>query len=326
MAILNNVEITVSSDGKPVQEYQPPTDDREALKACSPFPNSPIVVKYIEATPGAHFQIEYQVTGDQQFGRADALALYTDIDGKALRSPIVSKETYGFSKGHSSSRFTAIKKGAETGYGSQTMLSLFYRRELSRTGQESDGTMADLKKKYGDVGTIIVKVMRVRRGQKLATAAFLPQFEREIPEKVLKGQSVDTGAHLGQPKPSEAGDVYSGEQVDKEPCAVLIFLYRSKKALQTLDVIPRSPSPIPLEERDPDTLTREEAVELLRRQRAEAEAAKKVQIKKKESEEDLRKSAIKREATDESDDEVVMIAPPERKKARKDQTVIELSD
>ncbi|KAG9775160.1 hypothetical protein KCU88_g5185, partial [Aureobasidium melanogenum] len=282
MAILNNVEITVASDGQPVREYQPPADDREALHACKLFPNSPTVVKYIEATPGAQFQIEYRMTGQKTFGdsEADSLTLRTFIDGGYVPSPVRLK--------------------AEP---------------------EFDGTMADMQKKYGHVGTIRVEVTRTRRVPEGVTRSHLPRFDNEVPEKVLKGQSVDTRACLGQPKPSEAKQLHHGVLVDKEPCAVLIFLYRSKKALQALDVISRSPTPIPLEERDPDTLTREEAVEL-----AEAEAAKTVRIKEK-SEEDLRKfSALKREATDESDDEVVMIAPPERKKARKEQTVIELSD
>ncbi|KAL2408236.1 hypothetical protein ABEF95_002531 [Exophiala dermatitidis] len=293
MAILDDVLITVSSDGKEVGEYQPPADDREALNARKLFPNSPTVVKYIEATPGAQFQIEYRVTGRKAFGdsEADSLTLRTFIDGGYVPSPVRLK--------------------AEP---------------------EFDGTMADMQKKYGHVGTIRVEVTRMRRVPERVTRSHLPRFDNEVPEKVLKGQSVDTRACLGQPKPSEAKQLHHGVLVDKEPCAVLIFLYRSKSSypkstgitppLGALSVIPRSPTPIPLEERDPDTLTREEAVEL-----AEAEAAKTVRIKKEKSEEDLRKfSAIKREATDESDDEVVMIAPPERKKACKDQTVIELSD
>ncbi|KAJ4509008.1 hypothetical protein HRR86_007558 [Exophiala dermatitidis] len=350
MAILNNVEITVASDGQPVREYQPPADDREALNACKLFPNSPTVVKYIEATPGGQFQIRYLLTGHQSFEGADYLSLDTAIDGQDIRSPAVLKESYISRKGDSWSRYEDVVEGAETGSRSKTTLSPFYWRELSRTGPESDWPMAYMKKKYENVETITVEVTRMRRVQKSATRLALPIFEQEIPEKVLKGQAVDTGAHLGKSKrPSHRTTLLRGEAVGK-PCAVFIFLYRSKssypksegllharntliysstraEALQALGVIPRSPSPIPLEERDPDTLTREEAVELLRRQRAEAEAAEMVQIKKEESEDDTRQfSTMKRSATDESDDEMVMIAPPERKKARKEQTVIELSD
>ncbi|KAJ4540446.1 hypothetical protein HRR83_009553 [Exophiala dermatitidis] len=179
--------------------------------------------------------------------------------------------------------------------------------------------MAYMKKKYENVETITVEVTRMRRVQKSATRLALPIFEQEIPEKVLKGQAVDTGAQSKSSYPKSEGLLHARN--------TLIYSSTRAEALQALGVIPRSPSPIPLEERDPDTLTREEAVELLRRQRAEAEAAEMVQIKKEESEDDTRQfSTMKRSATDESDDEMVMIAPPERKKARKEQTVIELSD
>jgi len=45
-------------------------------------------------------------------------------------------------------------------------------------------------------------------------------------------------------------------------------------ALQSLLVIPRSPSPVPLEDRDVDSLSQEEMRELLRRQRQRGEAAR----------------------------------------------------
>ncbi|KAJ4540447.1 hypothetical protein HRR83_009554 [Exophiala dermatitidis] len=133
MAILNNVEITVASDGQPVREYQPPADDREALNACKLFPNSPTVVKYIEATPGGQFQIRYLLTGHQSFEGADYLSLDTAIDGQDIRSPAVLKESYISRKGDSWSRYEDVVEGAETGSRSKTTLSPFYWRELSRS-------------------------------------------------------------------------------------------------------------------------------------------------------------------------------------------------
>lgn len=46
-----------------------------------------------------------------------------------------------------------------------------------------------------------------------------------------------------------------------------VMLTNTTAALQSLLLIPRSPSPVPLEERDVDTLSAEEMRELLRRQR-----------------------------------------------------------
>jgi hypothetical protein len=48
--------------------------------------------------------------------------------------------------------------------------------------------------------------------------------------------------------------------------------------LQTLYLIPRSPSPIPLEDRPEGDLTREELLELLRRQKVEIHVSIKTQV------------------------------------------------
>ena len=74
----------------------------------------------------------------------------------------------------------------------------------------------------------------------------------------------------------------AGDCIDAHPLAVFIFEYRSKSkfypstglhqlivedALQILGVLPRTPEPVPLEERDPETLTPAEMLELIRRQK-----------------------------------------------------------
>lgn len=58
-------------------------------------------------------------------------------------------------------------------------------------------------------------------------------------------------------------------------------------SLQSLLIIPRSPSPVPLEERDVETLTPEEMRELLRRQRERDAASQNVK----------RERGVKRERT-----------------------------
>lgn len=49
--------------------------------------------------------------------------------------------------------------------------------------------------------------------------------------------------------------------------ALYSFRYRSKEALQSMYLIPRTPEPIPLEDRPIEDLTAEEMRELLRRQK-----------------------------------------------------------
>lgn len=70
------------------------------------------------------------------------------------------------------------------------------------------------------------------------------------------------------------------------PFATYTFKYRSHRDLQIEGIIPRSPSPVPLEERDPETLTAEEARELVRIQRQQLQDRAKVKKEKREREED----------------------------------------
>lgn len=56
--------------------------------------------------------------------------------------------------------------------------------------------------------------------------------------------------------------------VAEEDIATFVFRYRSKSALQAEGIIPRTPSPTPLEERPLEELNQEELRELLRRHRA----------------------------------------------------------
>ncbi|KAI4728035.1 hypothetical protein E4T49_04157 [Aureobasidium sp. EXF-10728] len=75
-----------------------------------------------------------------------------------------------------------------------------------------------------------------------------------------------------------------------------------KGDLQTLYLIPRSPSPVSLEDRPEESLNREELLELLRRQKArqEEQIAIKKELKRERIEDD--------ESNDESNDELVVVS------------------
>ncbi|KAK3109769.1 hypothetical protein LTR53_016612 [Teratosphaeriaceae sp. CCFEE 6253] len=67
----------------------------------------------------------------------------------------------------------------------------------------------------------------------------------------------------------------------RTPFATFTFKYRSRRDLQIEGVIARSPSPVPLEDRDPDSLTAEEARELVRLMRARRDAQVRVKQEKR---------------------------------------------
>ncbi|KAF2766061.1 hypothetical protein EJ03DRAFT_330451 [Teratosphaeria nubilosa] len=70
-----------------------------------------------------------------------------------------------------------------------------------------------------------------------------------------------------------------------KPFISAIYKYRSRRDLQIESIISRSPSPVPLEERDPDDLSPEEARELVRRLRERQVEVKKEATHEKRSRE-----------------------------------------
>lgn len=127
MAILNNIDISVSSDGKTVQEYQPSADDDGALNAHLSSGGRSSIVKYIEAIPGANFQIDYVVQGTQEFDKADYFAFHTYVDGQSIHSPVMAKDSY--EKTHPR-YFSSRKPGREFYDGSKWSMRPFYWKEL----------------------------------------------------------------------------------------------------------------------------------------------------------------------------------------------------
>ncbi|OBW63611.1 MAG: Uncharacterized protein AUREO_063230 [Aureobasidium pullulans] len=83
--------------------------------------------------------------------------------------------------------------------------------------------------------------------------------------------------------------------------------------LQNLCLIPRSPSPIPLEDRPEESLSREELIELLRRQkvRQEEQAAIKQELKRERTQDD------------DSDDDLMIISSRRHAKSFKSSTNVD---
>ena len=97
--------------------------------------------------------------------------------------------------------------------------------------------------------------------------------------------------------------------------------------LQTEGIIARSPSPAPLECRDPSSLSHEEAFELVRRLRArEAEALHKKVKAKMEKGTKRGRTATSESSGNSGDDEIVVTEESNRSKRAKATEVIDLSD
>ncbi|KAI9714708.1 MAG: hypothetical protein M1828_001137 [Chrysothrix sp. TS-e1954] len=110
-----------------------------------------------------------------------------------------------------------------------------------------------------------------------------------IPEKALKGHAKDLTLDFGPAK--RAGSKQQRRAVSdlaETPFAKYRFRYLSKAALQSLLIIPRTPPPVPLEDRPVDELSPDQLRELVLRSRAKTSQVKnEVQIRgvKREAEE-----------------------------------------
>ncbi|ROT43266.1 hypothetical protein SODALDRAFT_34841 [Sodiomyces alkalinus F11] len=83
----------------------------------------------------------------------------------------------------------------------------------------------------------------------------VPDGSSELAEKALKGRAISHKAsHVngGYVRPPKAVNIT--KQIDKEPLAVFNFKYRSREALRSELVIPRSLSPNPVERTSPDRI------------------------------------------------------------------------
>ncbi|KAL1597399.1 hypothetical protein SLS59_007429 [Nothophoma quercina] len=89
------------------------------------------------------------------------------------------------------------------------------------------------------------------------------------------------------------------EKVDRGPFATFYFKYRSLHALQTLGIIPREPTPVPLEDRPGEDLSAEEFRELVKRLEDDKVAATKV---KKEHAKKRKRTISINDGSDATDD------------------------
>ncbi|KAK5212511.1 hypothetical protein LTR47_009830 [Exophiala xenobiotica] len=343
MAILGNLEVTISSGGNTLQEYDVDPGEVANIMSDSSIQPAATIVKYIEAIPGAEFQINSKITKRQDFGKADYLIFYTCVDGQKITSPVITGE-----KLDEQGCFAYTREGALSCEGAVWKMNPFRWKELSITDKPSIGSKANIMETYAQIGIIKVRFCRERiiiKNHQLSGVTF---SNEPIPEKALKGRAVDVGAGLGQARPAKFRDIIKGECIDKGPLAEFIFLYRSKHALQILDVLPQTPPPQPLEDKATDSLTFEEARTLVDRQKAGLEAASlEIETLKAQKEKAERKlgnivrslagvddvdetgpsSNSKPEAPGQSDaGERLHNAGPPRKRVKRESDIIDLSD
>ncbi|KAF2677306.1 hypothetical protein K458DRAFT_163912 [Lentithecium fluviatile CBS 122367] len=289
------LQVDVVVNGAPLQEYDDDEDE-----------DSPdTTTKYVEATSGANFEIRYSFgTG---FSAKHAVVTRVHVDGQYGEGHVIKLDEIF--------RFPRFLSGRREDLGDGYFQRKFRFAQLS-TDDSGLGQVEDaLMKKLKEIGTITVKFTWAMVN---GPSHYDPLKSKEIPkigtipEKALKGRAVSSQVVLGDRETIRPFTTVSTTDLDGgKPFATFKFKYRSRSALQSLLVIPRSPSPVPLEERDINTLNPEEMRELLKRQKEREEAARKIKTE-----------GVKREHTrdsvltvsgDEDDEEVSFVSEKRRK-------------
>ncbi len=109
MAVLGNLEVTISSQGNTLQEYYVDPGAVANILSGSSTQQAATVIKYIEATPKAEFQITYKTIGELDFGKADYIVFRTFVDGQRLTSPCVEQKDLDKQGYYACSRSGAVR-------------------------------------------------------------------------------------------------------------------------------------------------------------------------------------------------------------------------
>ncbi|KAG9525870.1 hypothetical protein KCU93_g5714, partial [Aureobasidium melanogenum] len=288
-----HVSVDIVVDGRPLPEYLD-EDDEDSISPTS-------TIKYVECVSGSRFAIRTDLTGMEfrHINGGDTVSVEYYLDGQKAGSSVMR-----FPLRHHSVSTRPSVRYREGGLWKERN---FMFADLVTS---EDVACTNPRPELRDLGTITVKLYHAILRKKHAAASQRHDSKKlnvgheAIHEKHLKGQAISHQASLGEAVSIGAISSFSTRHLG-DAFAVFSFRYRSRRDLQALCLIPRSPSPIPLEDRPEESLNREELLELLRRQKARQE--EQIQIKQE----------LKRERVedDDSDDELVVISsrPPTRK-------------
>lgn len=323
MAIIGPYNVSITVGGIELPEYDPP-EDEELDKSIQPDRQQ---TKYIEVTEGSEFGMKVRfIRGVDRVIGTHGICL--TLDGQwELRCRLTVKDDQNVDV----ARFLSPPMILEDNV---WVTRPYVFRKLATTDAECE--KENLKRIAGHVGSIIFRFYNTEP----MPGVFVPGVAKpltvdDVPEKVLKGQSIDLSAGLGKASACSSPEHESRWRVTGDPLFQIVFKYRSRRALQLLDLIPMTPETIPLHARDPATLDLEEARELLSQMQArlnklegiESEDPKIKEERGQTKETSLTRAAYgKRNAShiDDGDDDVIFVKS--RKTERLSSTEIEVLD
>ncbi|ETN45997.1 uncharacterized protein HMPREF1541_00180 [Cyphellophora europaea CBS 101466] len=262
MAILDHATVQVMCEGNQATEYNDPEDDVESM------PDNTIL-KYIEVQSGASFEIRCEIDYHLDWKTSDVVSARVSLDGQDVTGIAIRRCTCP--RRH---KKRGAMKGVYSGSGSDVKLLQFTFADLETCDLEVEDDRSKFKEMFGNLGSIKVEMYREKLcgyTESSGKARVSPRSSDPIPEKGLKGRPLDVATTYKVVPAERRHRAAHTEKVEDEPFATFIFKYLTRRGLQSLLIIDRSPTPIPLEDRPIEELTREELMELERRRRANGE-------------------------------------------------------
>ncbi|KAH6639649.1 hypothetical protein C7974DRAFT_136189 [Boeremia exigua] len=240
--------VEISVNGVPLQEYNNAEDEEET-------PGT--VTKYIEAQSGANFVVGRTVTTGLP---APQFRQQVWLDGKLVHTMACRSVTLGEMQ-HNEGRISAI--------GGQTVCQKYQFSEMNIVEGSIDRIDKTLLEEIASTGLITVTFhsicnIRSKTSGSTKNPMTVASFD-SVPEKALKGQAKSHQASLSEPEVANPIGWSSCDLASETPFATFQFKYRSRAALQTLHILPRTPTPVPLEERPEEDLSTEELCQLVKR-------------------------------------------------------------
>ncbi|TKW59438.1 hypothetical protein CTA1_10229 [Colletotrichum tanaceti] len=254
MAIIHDlpgVKITVQVDGQDAVEY----DDPDGLENDANRKNARWrTFSYVESKDDAFFSVRYQIDNSHRWqSPVHALSLTLYVDGKRMDGVVCEATRF-----HNYDSFFvwdhkvdgSRERSTASGY---ERLNKFKFSKVTTTDDaakdrvESDSTRAKL------LGTIEVFIysMIITGPSRYISSGHRHETQRDgfnIAEKALKGRAVSHGTSFADggvvsQRPSVTAEYLN----DHLPIAAFNFKYRSRDALHKELIIPRSPSPEPID-------------------------------------------------------------------------------
>ncbi|KAF1991051.1 hypothetical protein K402DRAFT_346946 [Aulographum hederae CBS 113979] len=310
-----SVEILV--DGRPLQEYEDPDGQNN---------NARVVNRYVEATSGAKFAEKHTVGRNFPYIH-NSLSFENYVDGEHVDGEVLLKDTL---RSGSTGTITGKRRQGPHGWTQKD----FIFSKLTTDDSDVYGLKKNIKEKIARIGTITVEVFRVdvvnihRKGTEDKSLLEVGT----VSEKALKGNPISHSVGFAPSRAIAGCQVATLDYLNPRdaPLVTFNFMYRSKEALQIIGLIPRSPSPVPLEDRPEESLGREELAELYRREKEKNARIKRERINYKRVK---RERTTNRDSTTVSGDsdsggDVEVVSGPSRKRARRDGPIetIDLTD